>query len=74
MFAGLRVQPPALRVPPVPPLHVQCKCPASPNWQGSATGRTFYDWTQAVAEAQILKSPKGQARIVDAIGRVVYLI
>jgi hypothetical protein len=74
MFPGLMVPPIAPRLPPILPLQVQCRCPASPNWQRNARGRKFYDWARAVNEAQILKSPQGQARIVDAIGRVVYLI
>ena len=46
----------------------------SQTWQAAESGRTFNNWSAAVNLAHVLKSPRGQARVIDATGRVVYLI
>ena len=76
MFTDLRIPPrPAPAIPAIPPFRVECFCPkVSQTWQAAESGRTFNNWSAAVNLAHVLKSPRGQARVIDATGRVVYLI
>jgi hypothetical protein len=60
----------------VPPFRVEYFCPRqSPFWQGG-NGRLFYNLPQARAVALMLKpnSPLGRARVVDALGTVLFLV
>jgi len=52
---------------------VQFFCPRqSPYWQTSTNA--YNDWNAAVTWCQMVKPPRGSARVIDAMGRVLYQV
>lgn len=56
----------------MPPFTVQYYCPRQGNfWQGN---RVVIDFNSACGWAAVMKPARGNARVVDATGQVVYQI